>query len=202
MILLTLAGFAATSWHGSPQSIQGFLSSTNCFPTQIPNATSPFGYVNGTTCTTTSNPFFDWLALGGNLFFWFLVSGLVCFAMPAWEKRVLLNKITRNFFGAAVAAALVFLVIIVPPGIPYPSLSILLAQVYPYSAFALCDSSTFFSGQCVSVNVGYLLLDYFYWVVVCSVAALAANEFYVSFSGWGKTRKHEPLPAIPASATV
>jgi hypothetical protein len=200
-IVLTFVVFGLTSWQGSPAGVQGLNtnSNTNCVSVRIPNSTAPSGYVNGNVCTTTTtttSPFFNYGSIVIDLLFWFLITSLVVYAMPVWENKasVLLYKIARNFIGSALATGLFLLVIGLPIGSGYPTLTHGLVPINPFVAFANCDSTTFPSGVCVTINAGYLALDFLYWLVLFSLAALTVNQVFVSLQ---RAQRKQELPKRP-----
>lgn len=98
--------------------------------------------------------------------------------MPRWEdsSKSSLAKASRVLVGSALAGALLLLVVSLPPVSAYIIPFHPLAPLNPYVAYANCDSVTFDTGTCVSVDYAGYLVDYLFWSALACLAALTFNE--------------------------
>ncbi len=120
ILLSALALVAVTSVltvsHGYPFPYQSQFQTTLCTEVHIPNATSPWGYTNGTQCSTsppttaTIGTAFLW-----NYLYWLPVSGLALFTFPTWRN----GKSVSERAGYAVIGLILLVALLLPlVGIP------------------------------------------------------------------------------------
>ncbi len=195
--ILFFASYFATQGSGLPWPVSNSYANENCQNAQIPNATSPSGYTNGTVCTSGSGIFsLSPFGIFIDYIYWLPIVGLGIYAMPIWKKEDSMpNKISRNLAGSTIAAALLLPQVGLHSNGMYPLQITGWVPLNPYFAFAAenvgtCNSMNAFMG-CVSVNPFFLVIDFLFWLAVISLFALTISELISSFlnAGYLKNRK-------------
>jgi len=180
-IILTFVVYLSTSQQGAPYSPK--TNSTSCGFTGSVTFTitiSPVQFTNttylGSRCTTTTN--YNSSAILIDFLYWFFVSSLIIYSMPAWEgmSSAFCDKVARNLIGSALGGALLFLVVGLASGSGYLTNTHYLVPFNPYIAYADCGSMEFETGRCVTVSTAYYLTDYAFWFALASLVALTASE--------------------------
>lgn len=171
-----LWAYVSTGGNGTPA--QGSQVSYTCSNVQIPNATSPTGYTNGTKCS--GNSYYDITSIAYNLAFWAPLIGSMIYAMPVWidpGKRNLATACTRNLIGSVPAGVTLLLTYgLYNLNLGFPELFNGHSPVNPFVSYNYsCSSVNFGIVRCVQVNALYYLIDYLFWIAVVSVIALAAS---------------------------
>lgn len=193
--IILFSVYALSAGNGYPT--QGNQIGYTCTNAQIPNATSPGGYTNGTRCTNYS--YYSDLSIAYNTIFWFPLVGAVIYAMPVWIDPVERNasKITsRNLKSSVVVGTLLLLTFgLTNGGAGYPQMFTGLSPLNPFFAYAYCDSSSFGVMSCVEVNPLFYLIDYLFWIALASLVSLTASEFIDSFKS-KIAIKNRTMPAI------
>lgn len=192
--IILFAVYALTAGNGSPAL--GNQIGYTCTNAQIPNATSPSGFTNGSICTNNSY-YSDFLSVAYNTIFWFPLVGAVIYAMPVWVDPVERNfsKIaSRNLKGSVVVGTLLLLTFGLTnyyPGYLFTGLS----PLNPFFAYAYCDSSDFGVLSCVQVNSLFYFIDYLFWIALASLVSLIASEFIDSIKS-KIAKKNRTVPGI------
>jgi len=185
-IILTLTVFILTSWRGLPASVWQSSPQSDCtFSRTVTSSITVTGFTTitnsshfGSKCTTSFSYSFNPIGIPLDLLYWFLVSGLAVYAMPMWEdaSRSPLARLSRTLLGSALAGALLLLFVSLPLASEYVIPLHYLAPLNPYVAYASCDSATFYTGTCVTVNYASYLVDYLFWAALVCLAAMTVNE--------------------------
>ncbi|MDG6996893.1 MAG: hypothetical protein JRN52_13310 [Nitrososphaerota archaeon] len=171
-----LWAYLSTAGNGTP--IQGSQISYTCSNVQIPNATSPTGYTNGTKCI--GNSYYDATSIVYNIAFWSPLMGAILYAMPIWiepEKRNPVTVCMRNLIGSVPAGVTLLLTYgLYNLNLGFPELFNGHSPLNPFVSYNYsCSSVDFGMVRCVQVNVLYYFIDYLFWIAVVSVIALAAG---------------------------
>lgn len=177
-----LSSYLLTSGNGMP--VQGNFVSSTCTNVQIPNATSPSGFVYGSKCA--SSPFYNPTSILYNTVFWTPIVGSLIFAMPALfdqAKRNIVSSISRNLKGSVPAGTLLFLTFGLVGSSGYPQLFGGHSPLNPFIAYNYCDSATFGIVSCVQTSAFAYLIDLLFWIAVSSLITLIATELY----DWAKS---------------